>query len=102
MFSAKVAGWLLSHGVTDSIPLSAEQWVVDVMVLVVCAGALEVAEEGGGRLGLSLILRETGPWGLISRCLLASPQIVFSGRERCDMIHRERFLPLAIWSLQFC
>lgn len=92
--------WLLSHGVIDSSPLSAEQWVVDV--LVVCAGALEVAEEGGGRLGFSLIPRETGPWGPISRCLLASPQIVFSGQERCDMIHRERFLLLAIWSLQFC
>lgn len=65
------------------------------MVLVVGAGAFEVAEEGGGRLGLSLILRESGSWGNISRCLLASPQIVFSGQEWCDMIHRERFSPIS-------
>lgn len=45
-----------------------------------------------------------GNWSLgdIPRCLLASPRIVFSGQERCDRIQHERFLLLAIWSLQFC
>lgn len=71
---------------TDSIPLSAEQWVVDMlMVLVVCAGTLEVAEEGGGRLGLSLILREIelfggsflgASWLLLGLCSLGGRGVI--------------------------
>lgn len=65
-----------------------------------------MAEKVGGRLGLSLVpSKGNWSWGGgcgISRALLASPWIVFSGQERCDIIQHERFLLLAIWSLQFC
>lgn len=98
--------WFLSSDVTDSSPLSAEQCgQILGWLRCWCWWHVQAFLMWQKRVGQARALPDfKGNWSLggISRRLLAFSWRVFPGQERCDIIQHERFLLLAIWSLQFC